>query len=110
MVFSLASNFEFSTASISTTCDPVTLAIDAYPERTIRGHVDSVQPRSGTALSLLPAENATGNYVKIVQRVPVKLIMDNPRRGLRVGWRRWRNGLTVTSVITAFKSLDANEI
>ncbi len=55
----------------------VTLAIDAYPERTIRGHVDSVQPGSGTAFSLLPAENATGNYVKIVQRVPVKIIVDN---------------------------------
>jgi membrane fusion protein, multidrug efflux system len=56
---------------------PVTLEIDAYPERTIRGHVASVQPGSGTAFSLLPAENATGNYVKIVQRVPVKLIVDN---------------------------------
>src|SRR5262249_22082973 len=45
---------------------PVTLSIDAYPERAIRGHVDSVQPGSGTAFSLLPAQNATGNYVKIV--------------------------------------------
>ncbi len=65
--------------------DPVTLAIDAYPERTIRGHVDSVQPGSGTAFSLLPAENATGNYVKIVQRVPVKLIMDNPPTDVALG-------------------------
>ena len=55
----------------------VTLEIDAYPERAIRGHVDSVQPGSGTAFSLLPAQNATGNYVKIVQRVPVKLVMDD---------------------------------
>jgi membrane fusion protein (multidrug efflux system) len=65
--------------------DPVTLEIDAYPERTIRGHVDSVQPGSGTAFSLLPAENATGNYVKIVQRVPVKLIMDNPPTDVALG-------------------------
>jgi membrane fusion protein, multidrug efflux system len=65
--------------------DPVTLAIDAYPERTIRGHVDSVQPGSGTAFSLLPAQNATGNYVKIVQRVPVKLIMDNPPSDVALG-------------------------
>jgi membrane fusion protein (multidrug efflux system) len=43
----------------------------------IPGHVDSVQPGSGTAFSLLPAQNATGNYVKIVQRVPVKIVMDN---------------------------------
>ena len=57
--------------------DPVTLEIDAYPERAIHGHVASVQPGSGTAFSLLPAENATGNYVKIVQRVPVKLVLDN---------------------------------
>ena len=55
----------------------VTLEIDAYPERAIHGHVASVQPGSGTAFSLLPVENATGNYVKIVQRVPVKLVVDN---------------------------------
>ena len=65
--------------------DPVTLRIDAYPERTIRGHVESVQPGSGTAFSLLPAQNATGNYVKIVQRVPVKLIMDNPPTDVALG-------------------------
>jgi len=57
--------------------EPVTLDIDAYSERAIHGHVASVQPGSGTAFSLLPAENATGNYVKIVQRVPVKLVVDN---------------------------------
>jgi membrane fusion protein, multidrug efflux system len=65
--------------------EPVTLKIDAYPGRVIRGHVDSVQPGSGTAFSLLPAENATGNYVKIVQRVPVKLIMDNPPTDVALG-------------------------
>jgi membrane fusion protein (multidrug efflux system) len=64
---------------------PVTLHIDAYPERTIRGHVASVQPGSGTAFSLLPAENATGNYVKIVQRVPVKIILDDPPTDVALG-------------------------
>jgi membrane fusion protein (multidrug efflux system) len=64
---------------------PVTINIDAYPEREIRGHVDSVQPGSGTAFSLLPAENATGNYVKIVQRVPVKIIIDNPPTDVSLG-------------------------
>jgi membrane fusion protein (multidrug efflux system) len=63
----------------------VTLHIDAYPERTICGHVASVQPGSGTAFSLLPAENATGNYVKIVQRVPVKLVMDDPPTDVALG-------------------------
>jgi membrane fusion protein (multidrug efflux system) len=64
---------------------PVTLSVDAYPERAIHGHVDSVQPGSGTAFSLLPAQNATGNYVKIVQRVPVKIIMDNPPADVSLG-------------------------
>jgi membrane fusion protein, multidrug efflux system len=65
--------------------DPVTLRIDAYPGRVIHGHVDSVQSGSGTAFSLLPAQNATGNYVKIVQRVPVKIVMDNPPKDVALG-------------------------
>jgi membrane fusion protein, multidrug efflux system len=65
--------------------DPATLAIDAYPQRKIHGHVESVQPGSGTAFSLLPAQNATGNYVKIVQRVPVKIIMENPPADVALG-------------------------
>jgi membrane fusion protein (multidrug efflux system) len=64
---------------------PVTLAIDAYPDRAIRGHVASVQPGSGTAFSLLPAQNATGNYVKIVQRVPVKIVIDAPPADVALG-------------------------
>jgi membrane fusion protein (multidrug efflux system) len=63
----------------------VTIDIDAYPERTIHGYVASVQPGSGTAFSLLPAENATGNWVKIVQRVPVKIVMDNPPTDVALG-------------------------
>ncbi|HMJ41517.1 MAG TPA: HlyD family secretion protein, partial [Pseudolabrys sp.] len=57
----------------------------AYPERTIHGHIASIQPGSGTAFSLLPAQNATGNYVKIVQRVPVKIIMDDPPTDVALG-------------------------
>jgi HlyD family secretion protein len=64
---------------------PVTLAIDAYPDRSIYGHVASVQPGSGTAFSLLPAQNATGNYVKIVQRVPVKIVIDAPPADVALG-------------------------
>jgi membrane fusion protein (multidrug efflux system) len=58
--------------------DPVDIHIDTYPHRKFKGHVDSIQAGSGTAFSLLPAENATGNYVKIVQRVPVKIVFDEP--------------------------------
>jgi membrane fusion protein (multidrug efflux system) len=57
---------------------PVTISVDAYPGTTFHGYVDSIQPASGTAFSLLPPENATGNYVKVVQRVPVKIVFDNP--------------------------------
>ncbi len=64
---------------------PVKFEVDAYPERTILGHVDSIQPGSGTAFSLLPAQNATGNYVKIVQRVPVKLVMNFPPSDVALG-------------------------
>jgi membrane fusion protein (multidrug efflux system) len=56
--------------------DAVDIAIDAYPDKTFHGHVASIQAGSGTAFSLLPAQNATGNYVKIVQRVPVKIVFD----------------------------------
>lgn len=65
--------------------EKVALKIDAYPGRTINGHIESVQPGSGTAFSLLPAQNATGNYVKIVQRVPVKIVMDNPPTDVALG-------------------------
>ena len=56
---------------------PVDIAIDAYPDRLFRGHVDSIQAGSGAAFSLLPPENATGNFVKVVQRVPVKIVFDD---------------------------------
>ena len=65
--------------------DPVDIHIDTYPHRTFKGHVDSIQAGSGTAFSLLPAENATGNYVKIVQRVPVKIILENPPADVSLG-------------------------
>ena len=55
---------------------PVDVTIDAYPDRRITGRIASVQPGSGTAFSLLPAQNATGNYVKVTQRIPVKIVVD----------------------------------
>ena len=63
----------------------VEFTIDAYPTRKLTGRVDSVQPGSGTAFSLLPAENATGNFVKVVQRVPVKIVVDQWPADIPVG-------------------------
>jgi membrane fusion protein (multidrug efflux system) len=60
---------------------PVAITVDAYPLVTFQGHVDSFQRGTGARFSLLPAENATGNYVKVVQRVPVKIVFDEPPGG-----------------------------
>ncbi|HEX5509768.1 MAG TPA: HlyD family secretion protein [Pseudolabrys sp.] len=57
---------------------PVDITVDAYGGRVFHGHVASIQAGSGSAFSLLPPENATGNYVKVVQRVPVKIVFDKP--------------------------------
>ena len=57
---------------------PATIRIDAYPDKIFKGHVESIQAGSGARFSLLPPENATGNYVKVVQRVPVKILIDEP--------------------------------
>lgn len=64
---------------------PVDVEIDAYPSRRITGRVASVQPGSGTAFSLLPAQNATGNYVKVTQRIPVKITVDNWPADVAIG-------------------------
>jgi membrane fusion protein (multidrug efflux system) len=56
---------------------PVDIAVDAYPGLKLRGHIDSVQLGSGSKFTAFPPENATGNYVKIVQRVPVKIDIDS---------------------------------
>jgi len=54
------------------------ITVDAYPDKVFKGHVDSIQAGTGARFSLLPPENATGNYVKVVQRVPVKIVFDEP--------------------------------
>ena len=54
----------------------VTISVDAYPDLQLHGHVQSIQAGTGSRFSMLPAENATGNFVKVVQRVPVKILID----------------------------------
>jgi membrane fusion protein (multidrug efflux system) len=56
---------------------PVAIKVDACPGDKFRGHVNSIQRGSGQAFGILPPENATGNFVKVVQRVPVKIVFDN---------------------------------
>jgi membrane fusion protein (multidrug efflux system) len=80
---------------------PVTFTIDTYPGVKCTGHVDSISPGTGSAFSVLPAENASGNWVKVVQRIPTRVKIDNCpgdpplRAGMSVevkidtGHRRW---------------------
>ncbi len=63
----------------------VSISVDACPAADAEGHVDSIQRGSGQAFALLPPENATGNYVKVVQRVPVKIVLDRVPRNCPLG-------------------------
>ncbi len=74
----VVANFKESQLKNMKPGQPVTVAIDALGGREFRAHVDSVQAGSGAQFSLLPPENATGNFVKVVQRVPVKIVFDGP--------------------------------
>lgn len=68
----------------------VELAVDALPGRVLRGKIDSLAPASGALFALLPPDNATGNFNKVVQRIPVKIVLDGPSRQavsqLRLGY------------------------
>jgi membrane fusion protein (multidrug efflux system) len=55
---------------------PVAIKVDAYPGRKFSGHIESIQTGSGARFSMFPPENATGNFIKVVQRVPVKIVFD----------------------------------
>ncbi|HEX7571029.1 MAG TPA: HlyD family secretion protein [Verrucomicrobiae bacterium] len=74
----VVANFKESQLAQMAPGQPVTVEIDALGGKEFRAHVDSVQAGSGAAFSLLPPENASGNFVKVVQRVPVKIVFDEP--------------------------------
>jgi membrane fusion protein, multidrug efflux system len=57
--------------------DAATVDVDTYPDKTFKGHVESIGPGTGSEFSVLPAQNATGNWVKVVQRIPVRIVIDN---------------------------------
>ena len=73
----------------------VEITVDAYPKHVFRGRVDSFAAATGAKFSLLPPDNATGNFTKVVQRVPVKIVLtDPPDPG-----RPLRAGMSVTAVV-----------
>ncbi|KUG06139.1 HlyD family secretion protein [Solirubrum puertoriconensis] len=66
---------------------PVEVEVDAYPNEEFRGHIESLSPATGARFALLPPDNASGNFVKVTQRVPVKIMLDkvDPEHPLRAG-------------------------
>lgn len=74
----VVANFKETQLDLMRKGQPVDIHVDAYPDRKFTGRVDSIQSGTGAVFSLLPPENATGNYVKVVQRVPVKIVFDPP--------------------------------
>jgi membrane fusion protein (multidrug efflux system) len=84
----LTANYKESQLSHVRPGQKVEFSVDTYPGHTFKGVVDSIMAGTGAAFSLLPPENATGNYVKVVQRIPVKIHFDkasDPQHLLRVG-------------------------
>jgi membrane fusion protein, multidrug efflux system len=82
----VTANYKENQVNLMRPGQPVEVEVDALGGRKFEGHVDSIQMGSGAAFSLLPPENATGNYVKVVQRIPVKILFDQaPDVGLPIG-------------------------
>ncbi len=72
----VTANFKESQIGSIKPGQPVDVVVDAYPDKVFKAHVDSIQAGTGARFSLIPPENATGSYVKVVQRVPVKIVFE----------------------------------
>jgi membrane fusion protein (multidrug efflux system) len=79
--------------------DRVEITVDSYPGKGYRGHVESLSPATGAKFSLLPPDNATGNFTKVVQRIPVRIGLDGPNDPVRP----LRPGMSVRVTITTTK-------
>ncbi len=80
---------------------PVEIEVDMFPGQVVRGHVDSLAPASGQEFALLPPDNATGNFTKVVQRIPVKIALDATPVELRPGMS------VIPTIATASQSAEA---
>ena len=91
----VVANFKETQLTYVRTGQPVELRVDSFHSTKLKGHVDSLSPASGLEFALLPPDNATGNFTKVVQRIPVKLriVADNPLAG------RLRPGMSVVAKI-----------
>ncbi|WP_294392941.1 HlyD family secretion protein [uncultured Sphingomonas sp.] len=82
----ITANFKETQLALMRPGQPVRIKVDAFPGVDFAGHVDSIQRGAGQAFQLLPPQNATGNYVKVVQRVPVRILFDDDK------WRKYAIG------------------
>ena len=91
----VVANFEETQLAAMRPGAPVSIVVDTYSKATVKGSVDSIAPASGEEFALLPPDNATGNFTKIVQRIPVKIAIDpnDPLRG------DLRPGMSVTATV-----------
>jgi membrane fusion protein (multidrug efflux system) len=74
---------------------PAEIEVDAFGGRRYSGHIESIAGATGATFSLLPADNASGNFVKVVQRVPVKIVLDRAEDAGTV----LRPGMSVTATV-----------
>jgi membrane fusion protein (multidrug efflux system) len=81
----ITANYKETQLDLMRVGQPVSVKVDACPHAKIEGRVDSIQRGAGQAFAILPPENATGNYVKVVQRVPVKIVLDEVPRDCPLG-------------------------
>jgi membrane fusion protein, multidrug efflux system len=81
----VTANFKETQLALMRPGQPVTVVADACGDADVHGHVDSIQRGAGQAFGILPPENATGNYVKVVQRVPVKILLDSVPKNCTLG-------------------------
>lgn len=82
---------------------PAVIHVDSFPDQPLRGHVASFSPGSGNVFALLPSDNATGNFTKIVQRFPVRILLDEPQAVQLLP------GMSVTATVDTRQEASANE-
>ena len=73
----IEANFKETQLGLLRSGQPVSIHIDSYPDAEWRGHIDTISPASGAEFAMLPPQNASGNWVKVVQRVPVRIAIDD---------------------------------
>jgi membrane fusion protein (multidrug efflux system) len=91
----VVANFKETQLDEMRTGQPAVVSVDAYDGRTYQGHVDSIAGATGATFSLLPPDNASGNFVKVVQRVPVKILLDTQQNQAAP----LRPGMSVTATV-----------